>query len=174
MVFVRDISGIAKLYIFSTIAIGGMVLSYSVYQSLMGPDLRWLYLASMTLLGSFFSVRIPSFKGKVQSLIVSISDIFIFTAILLFNPQVAVTVASIDSVLSATISLTSQRLYKVLFNLAQLSIVTFVVGHAFYKLQGSSPPLDPRVVKLSDQFVKLAFCSFMYFGLKTLAVATPI
>ena len=174
MVFVRDISGIARIYILSTIVIGGTILSYSVYQSLIWPDLRWLYLASMTLLGSFFSVRIPSFKGKVQSLIVSISDIFIFTAILLFNPHVAVTVASIDNVLSATISLSSQRLYKVLFNLAQLSIVTYVVGHVFYKLQGSPPPLDPRVVHLSDLSVQLAFCALLYFALNTLAVPTAI
>ena len=121
----------AKAYLLSVTATGAVILGFSLFYSVTNTDFRWLYLASLTVFGSFFPVRIPSFKRKSQPVVVTNSDVFIFTAILLFGPEVAVTIAAIDAGIAATISLTSKRPYKIAFNLAMLSLVTFVVGHLF-------------------------------------------
>ena len=172
--FERDMPIRAKIYLLAIMAVGAPILSFSLYYSVTSTDFRWLYLACLTVFGSFFPVRIPSFRGKTQPVVVTTSDVFIFTAILLFRPEVAVTVAAIDSGLAATISSTSKRPYKIIFNLTQLSLVTFVVGHIFYQLQGISPPLDVTTVDISSFFLALGLCSILYFVLNSGAVATAI
>ena len=164
----------AKIFILAVMAGGVPILVSSLYYSVTSTDFRWLYLACLTVFGSFFPVRIPSFRGKTQPIVVTTSDVFIFTAILLFGPEVAVTVAAIDSGLAATVSLMSKRPYKIIFNLTQLSLVTFVVGQIFYQLQGISPPLDANTVDITSFFLALGLCSILYFVLNTGAVATAI
>ena len=104
-------------------------------------------------------MRITSFRGKTQPVVVTTSDVFIFTAILLFGPEVAVTVAAIDTGLTAIhrFIYMSKRPYKIIFNLTQLSLVTFVVGHIFYQLQGVSPPLDVSTVDMTGFFLGTGF-----------------
>ncbi len=143
----------AKIYLLSVMAGGAPILFFSLYYSVTSTDFRWLYLACLTVFGSFFPVRIPSFRGKTQPVVVTTSDVFIFTAILLFRPEVAVAVAAIDSGLTTIISSRSKRLHKIIFNLSQLSLVTFVVGHIFYQLQGISPPLDVTTVDITSFFL---------------------
>lgn len=172
--FEKDMPIKAKIFLLSIMAVGGPILFFSLYHSVTSTDIRWLYLACLTVFGSFFPVRIPSFRGKTQPVVVTTSDVFIFTAILLFGPQVAVTVAAIDSGLTTIISSTSKRPYKIIFNLTQLSLVTFVVGHIFYQLQGVSPPLDVTTVDITSLFLALGLCSILYFVLNSGAVATAI
>ena len=172
--FERDMPIRAKLYLLAVMAGGGPILLFSLYYSATSTDFRWLYLACLTVFGSFFPVRIPSFRGKTQPVVVTTDDVFIFTAILLFGPEVAVTVAAIDAGVAATVSLISKRPYKIIFNLTQLSLVTFVVGHIFYQLQGISPPLDVTTVDITSFFLALGLCSILYFVLNTAAVATAI
>ena len=151
-----------------------MVLCYSLHQSLTGTDSRWFYLVSLTILASFFPVRIPFFRGKIQSLTVTISDVFVFTAILLFSPEIGVTVAAVESVMVAITLPNARRLYKILFNLTQLSIVTFIVGHLFYELQGSPAPLRATDLQVPKLFLELGLCALLYFTLNTVAVATAV
>ncbi len=172
--FERDLSFSARLYIGTVIVSGSAILVYSVYNALAGPDFRWLYLVCLTVIGSVFPVRIPSQRGQVQSLTVTISDIFIFTAILLFSPEVAVTIAVIESGIGATISLSARHIYKILFNLNQISIVTFSVGWFFYHLAGTNPPLTAVTVDIPQLFLNLGFCALLYFMLNSSAVATAM
>ncbi len=168
--FDSDIPKSARTYILCIIVLGLTVLSYSIIRILVAADFRWLYLAVLIVFGSFFSVVIPSLREKLYAQAVTTSDVFIFTAILLWGPEVAVTIAAIDAILSHT----SKHLYKVLFNLGQLSIVTFLVGHLFYQLQGTAPPLDPSSTDTLNLFVEIGLCSILYFTLNTGAVAGAI
>jgi diguanylate cyclase (GGDEF)-like protein/putative nucleotidyltransferase with HDIG domain len=168
--FEKNISNRSRLYILSVIVVGTTVLAFSLYYSLTSTDFRWLYLACLTIFGRLFPVRIPSFGGKKQPLIVTTSDVFIFTAILLFGPEVAVTIAAIDG----SITLTSKHAYKIVFNVTQLSVITSIVGHIFYLFPGTSPPLNPANVDMLDFFIALGLCSVLYSLLNTSAVALAI
>jgi len=137
----------AKLYIASVIAGGGVLFLYCLYHSLATLDFRWLFLVALTFVASSFSLEIPLVKGKPQKLAISMGDAFIFTSILLFGPEAAVIVAIIEGQ-TANSRAKIRRLYKWFFNVFQLALVTFVVGHIFYTLEGKSAPLDP--VQIED------------------------
>ncbi|MDA2932989.1 diguanylate cyclase [Acidobacteria bacterium AH-259-D05] len=168
--FEQNMSYGARIYILVVIVVGAIILGFSLYDSLTSADFTWLYLACLTVFGTFFPVRISSFPGKTQPLIITTSDVFIFTAILLFGPEVAVTVGAIDGAITKT----SKRAYKVFFNVTQLSLVTFIVGHIFYQLHGTFPPLDPAEVDDPSFLVALGLSAILYFVLNSVAVGTAI
>ncbi|MBI4445147.1 MAG: diguanylate cyclase [Acidobacteria bacterium] len=105
---------------------------------------------------------------------ITVNDIFVFTAILLFGAEVAATISVIEGFLSS-FRVKVKKLYKQLFNLAELTLVTFTVGKLFYYLEGKSAPLDPNQVGgISTLLVNLAFCALVYFLLNSGAVALAI
>ncbi len=173
--FVDVIPARAKCYVLGVSVVGLGVLFYCVIVSFLNPDLSWLFLACMTVVASFFPVRLPLADREGHSVSVTVSDIFIFTAILLYSPAVAVTVSSVDGFLGSFGVLRKGEFYKPIFNLAQLSLATFIVGHVFYRLSGALPPLDPGQVRsLPYLFINLGFCALLYFVLNSSAIALAL
>ena len=161
----------AKLYIASVIVGGCVLFLYCLYHSLATLDFRWLFLVALTFVASSFSLEIPLVKGKPQTLAISMGDAFIFTSILLFGPEAAVIVAIIEGQ-TANSRAKIRRLYKRLFNVFQLAVVTFIVGKVFYALEGKAAPLDPIQVEDPGRlFVKVGLCALLYFALNTGSVA---
>jgi len=161
----------AKLYIASVIVGGCVLFLYCLYLSLATLDLRWLFLVALTFVASSFSLEIPLVKGKPQTLAISMGDAFIFTSILLFGPEAAVIVAIIEGQ-TANSRAKIRRLYKRLFNVFQLAVVTFIVGQIFYALEGKAAPLDPIQVEDPGRlFVEVGLCALIYFALNTGSVA---
>ncbi len=152
----------AKLYVSSVIFVGFSVACYSLSQALLNPQLQWLSLAALTAIVASFPVKIPLVKGQKQSLSISMGDVCVFTAILLFGPNVAVAIGLIEA------GVITGR-YKRFFNLAQLAVVSFVVGHVFYRLHGTAPPLDRNLVgdDPARLLVEAGVCGLLYFVLNT-------
>ncbi len=157
---------------FAVSAVLGLpIFAFSVYRSLMSEP-TWLLLAAANLVASFFPVRLPYLKQKSQSVIMTASDIFVFTAILLFSAEVAVTIAAIDCLLG---SFKKAQVARMFLNISQISIVTFVVAHLFYGWVGQTPPLSVSVEdNLYSVFIKLFFCAALYFVGNTAAVSRAI
>ncbi|MDA2925732.1 ECF transporter S component [Acidobacteria bacterium AH-259-G07] len=135
----------ARLFIFSIILSGSALFFYCFYHSLAKVDLRWLFLVALTFVASSFPVKIPLVKTNTEKLAISMGDAFVFTSILLFGPEVAVMLAAVEGH-TANSRAKIKRRYKQLFNLAQLVLVSFIVGHIFYQLEGKPAPLDPAQV----------------------------
>ena len=93
-------------------------------------------------------------------------DVCIFTAILLFGPNIAVAIGLVEAgVITGRVKV---RGYKRFFNLAQLAVVSFVVGHVFYRLHGTQPPLDRNLVEDPARLlVEAGVCGLVYFALNT-------
>ncbi|MGH9341926.1 MAG: sensor domain-containing diguanylate cyclase/phosphohydrolase [Acidobacteriota bacterium] len=164
----------AKLYIFCIISLGIPVLVYCLYDSITKTDLRWLYLAALAGIGSLFPVKIPSKSKNNRSLSITASDVFVFSAILLFGPELAVVISVIDG-LSMSLRTRVRLLYKQLFNLSQLALVSFIVGQIFYQLEGQSPPLKPSELdSVAWLFIDLGFCALLYFLLNSGFVALAV
>ena len=146
--------------------IGFSVACYSLFQALLNPQLQWLSLAALTAIVASFPVKIPLVKGQKQSLSISMGDVCVFTAILLFGPNVAVAIGLIEAgVITGRVKV---RGYKRFFNLAQLAVVSFVVGHVFYRLHGTAPPLDRNLVEDPARLlVEAGVCGLLYFVLNT-------
>lgn len=160
----------AQLYISAVTFVGLPVFFYSLYQSLFSADLHWLYLIGPTVIASYFPVKIPLARGKAQSFTLTTGEVFIFAALLLFNPQVAAVLAVTEGFVS-NLRVRVKKLYKRLFNLGQLSLVAFLVGHIFYQLSGRSAPLDRSSLPIERFLVEMALCALLYFILNTGSVA---
>jgi diguanylate cyclase (GGDEF)-like protein/putative nucleotidyltransferase with HDIG domain len=158
----------AKIFAGFVIASGLSLIVYSCAYSLIYGDPLWLFLAAATAVSGAFTVRLPVVKAKVQSITLTISDAFIFAGILLFSPEVAVTLTVIDGISATFRAYKSRSTYRIAFNFSQLGISTFVVGKVFYNLQGESPPLQ---LTLESGFIyvlaNLALCALLHFILNS-------
>ena len=159
----------AKVLIAATILLGFPVQVYSFYLSFVTTDLTWLLLAMAAIAASFFPVRLPYAKNKSEALTITASDTFIFAAVLLFSPEVGVTISVIDGILA---SCRSGKLYRAVFNYSQLSLVTFFAGHLFYRFLDADPPLSGADVEGFIYFLMiLVLWGLLYFLLNSGVVA---
>ena len=79
-------------YVYAVCVIGGglAVTIYSGLVLLLEPvSNEWLILAALTLLTGSFSVKLPSIAARI-----SVSDAFVFAAVLLFGPAPATVIAA--------------------------------------------------------------------------------
>jgi PAS domain-containing protein len=110
---------IAKRYQWSIIYIGAGIVSFSAYNlSFEQLDLRFLILSLITIgIGSRITIQIPRVEGHI-----SVSDTFIFLAILLFGGEAAILLAAAEALCS---SLRFSRLkITFLFNAAVMACST--------------------------------------------------
>lgn len=161
----------ARAYISAIIGLGLPLFGYCLYHSFARPDYQWLYLAALTALASGFPIKIPVLRGKMHSLTITLGDLFIFVAILLFDPYVATVLALIEGVVSS-LRVKTKRLYKHLFNWANLALVAFLVGQVFYRLEGATAPLNPGRLSSPERLLaEMLACALLYFLINTGMIA---
>ncbi len=164
----------ARIYIGGVIAAGVPVLVLSAYRTLWNVDFGWVSLAFLTILGGFFPITIPSFKEQTQSLSLTVSDVFVFAALLLYGPLAAVTLSVLD-VLVSTFRAPPNPLYKHVFNASMLALVTLAVGRLFYFMMGVDAPLKgSEVDPLIPFFVALGVTGCLFYTLNSGSIALAI
>jgi signal transduction histidine kinase/CheY-like chemotaxis protein len=96
-------------------------------------DVWMVALAVLTFASSRFAIKIPGRPGTV-----SVSEVFVFTSILMFGPGPATLTVALDGLL---VSFTQKdpRLHRTLFNIAEPAISTFAAGAVFFALAGIQP-----------------------------------
>ncbi|MEJ2083325.1 MAG: HD domain-containing phosphohydrolase, partial [Acidobacteriota bacterium] len=169
----KTINSKARAIFTSVILIGTAILVYSALRAFHG-DISWLFLALATVVSGIFPVRLPFITGKNNSLTITVSDIFIFTGILLYSPEAAVMLSVLDGSLAAVRADRTRRPYRVLFNLSQLAISTWLVGHVFYALVSAHPPLQPHLVESVTLFLDLGLCALLHFFLNSGSVSVAV
>jgi putative nucleotidyltransferase with HDIG domain len=130
-----------RLWMFVLVVTGGGAVAVArAWTALPATPLNWwvVLLALLTFASSRFAIKVP---GRPAS--VSVSEIFVFTSILLFGPAAATLTVAADGL---WISLThrDRRLYRTLFNVAEPAISTFVAARVFFALAGVSPLSQPH------------------------------
>ncbi len=164
----------AKIYIVAVVLTGIPLIAVCLTHALLHPDLNWILLAAVAAWGSYFPVVIPLVKGKKESLSVTVSDVFIFAAILLYGPEIAVVVGLCEGV-TTNFRAKVKHAYKQLFNTSQLALVAFAVGSGFYFFEGKTAPLDPNhILDVPLLMVKVGAAGLAYFVLNTPMVAVAI
>ncbi len=168
MFFKESIPFQARLYI-SAVVFGALpIFLYCLSHSIHRTDLDWLYLAGLTGVATCFPVRIAVFKDKMW---ITLSDVFVFSAMLHFGPQVAVVIAVIEG-LTFNVRIKVTRLHRQLFNLAQIALVAFVISHVLILVLGRTT--DPQDSQLRSAFVLVGMtlvCGLLYFLLTSGFVA---
>ena len=95
----------------------------------------WTILALLTLVSGSATVNLPELPA-----VVSVSETFVFTSVLLFGPAAGTLTVALDALI---ISLWSYRKlhspYKVLFNICAVALTLWVSSHIYYALAPYGP-----------------------------------
>jgi len=160
-----------RVYLCSVVPLGLAVFLFSLYrvfQHQLGYE--WMVLASLTLLTSSFTLKIPGTISKV-----SVSEILIVTNLLLFGPAVGCITAALDGLLiSIRCTTRSRRLQFALFNMAILGLSAFGAGEIFRLAAGRPFLYRAQATTLGEILVPLAFLGFVYYVINTVGVAAVI
>jgi putative nucleotidyltransferase with HDIG domain len=155
-------------YVGAVIAAGLTVILSSVahmYQS--PPSQEWLILAALTLLTGSFTVKIPKLAARV-----SVSDTFVFAAVLLFGPSVPTVIVALDC-LVATLWLRRTRGSRLrsLFSFASVAFAIWTAATVFYAVVGTTQ-VTPLV--LPKLLLPLLLLAAIYFLMNTWLVALAL
>src|SRR5450759_5141508 len=125
-----------RLYLAAVILAGLTVVLHSLHSLYAKPvGYQWFILAGLTLLSGSFTVKVPTIPARL-----SVSETFVFAAVLLFGPAAATMVVVLDSlVISLWIFRTSRRAERVLFNFAAPAVAVWIAARVFYGLAGIQP-----------------------------------
>jgi putative nucleotidyltransferase with HDIG domain len=162
------LSRAGKWYVGAVIAAGLAVILLSIadmYQS--PPGQEWLILAALTLLTGSFTVKIPRLSARL-----SVSDTFVFAAVLLFGSSVPTVIVAFDC-LVATLWLqrTKGSHLRSLFSLASVAFAIWTAATVFYLVAGSTS-VTPLV--LPKMLWPLLVLAAIYFLLNTWLVALAL
>src|SRR5258708_6008573 len=133
----RELPAAAQTYIVVVVAIGSVMVVQSFVQLyLHNIGWSWTILALLTLVSGSATVNLPSLPA-----IVSVSETFVFTSVLLFGPAAGTLTVALDALV---ISFWSYRRgnpnYKILFNVCAVSLTLWFGSHLYYAQSPSDPP----------------------------------
>src|SRR3954464_10528603 len=166
----RGFADARHVYLAAVVLAGSAVVLHSLYGLYIKPvGYEWFVLAGLTLLSGSFTVKVPTIPARL-----SVSETFVFAAVLLFGPSAATMVVALDSlVISLWIFRSSRRVERVLFNFAAPAIAVWLASQAFYALAGVEPlALNPRPI-LGLVFPLLVL-AVVYFLLNSWLIAIAV
>src|SRR5260370_656927 len=125
-----------KVLLSIMITVGAVVIMLSLHHlSLAQLDWRFLLLAVITItVASRLSISIPRVKGEI-----TFADTLIFLAILLYDGEAAILLATAEALVSSVRVSTKPRVF--LFNAAQMACSTFLTVWALRLFVGPIPDL---------------------------------
>ena len=158
----------SQVYVPSISAIGLLVIGHCISSLIQQPlNANWIALAILTLFTGALTIRIPS-----VSAVLSVSETFVFAAVLLFGPCAGTITVAIEILISFAVLGRKQRTnpQKILFNVASSAMSIWLAGHAFYYTAGI-PPLAEKPAALQTLLIPLAVLSTSYFLLNSGLIA---
>ncbi len=159
-----------QLYLATVILAGFWVVLYSLRDLFLRPvGYEWFILAGLTLLSGSFTIKVPTIPARL-----SVSETFVFAAVLLFGPSAATMVVALDSlIISLWIFRTSQRAERVLFNFAAPAIAVWIAARAFFAL-ARVPPLALAPSPIIGLVFPLLVLAVLYFLLNSWLIAIAV
>ena len=145
---------------------GVAVVSHSVvtlWHATLRPE--WLLFAILTVLSGSLTVKIPSIQTRF-----SVSEVFAFTSVLLFGPEVGALVLALDGLRISVFW--KMNAAQTLFNFANLGVSIWVAGQVFFA--GVDQPLSSPAAPSGQAVLFLGLMTATYFGLNAGLTATAV
>src|SRR3954469_2018696 len=142
-----------RVYVIGVVALGGATIAFSSYQLHSRPiGWNWFILALLTLLSGSATVKLPSVPATI-----SISETFVFTAVLLFGPAAGTLTVTLDVLaISLWLARRGHPSYRIAFNVFALPAALWVGAHVFYSITNIEPlALTTAPVQISSLLVPL-------------------
>jgi putative nucleotidyltransferase with HDIG domain len=157
----------ARLYV-GIVSLAGLVVFFHSLWVVATTDIdwHWMLFAALTVLGGAITIKVPSLLA-----LLSVSEMFAFTCVLLFGPAAGTLTLAIDGVI---LSLRRKhRAHRALFNASELGISIWVSSHLFFILAGTGP-LYHKPLTLGAILLPMGAMTLSYFILNSGLVATAI
>jgi putative nucleotidyltransferase with HDIG domain len=142
-----------------------VVLSAAV---LTGADvpIEWVAFSLLTFVTGFFTLKIPSID-----VLLSVSEVFTFSCVLLFGPEMGALTVAVDGLLLSYRAKHSSA--QTIFNFGNLTLSVWISGRLFFAAAGV-PPLFTELSASNQLIVPLALLAAAYFTLNSGLTATVI
>jgi putative nucleotidyltransferase with HDIG domain len=130
------LSPYGRRYLWGVIIAGIAVITLSVVQLSLNPiGSQWLIIAALTLISGSATVRLPSSYASI-----SISETFVFTAVLLYGPAAGTAITALDGlVISFWLAKRHREPHRALFNMAAPAVSVWCSAHLFFFVSGVPP-----------------------------------
>jgi hypothetical protein len=158
-----------RAYIGGVSAAGLCLFAYCVARvSGDGLPLEWWLFAALTFISGRITLVIPGLDARF-----TVSEVFAFTAVLLFGPEAGAVTLALDSLVLAWHR--RMGLDKAAFNFGNLTLAVWISGTIFFRIAGVDHLINSRG-PASDLLLPLALLGASYFIVNTglLAVAIGI
>jgi putative nucleotidyltransferase with HDIG domain len=159
-------SAAQRLYLGAVISAGLGIAVLSALRLYLNPvSAEWLILTALTLLTGSFTVRITKLALRI-----SVSDAFVFAAVLLFGTSAATVIVAVDSLVASALMRRELRTpVRTLYNLAVASLSIWTASTIFYSLVGSMPQAGQLI--LTELLGPLFALAAVYFLLNSWLIA---
>ncbi len=150
------------------VVLGAAVLGRSVVSLLASPFNPYvLMLAVATIIAGRFYIKVP---GRAAT--VSVSEVFVFTSVLLFGPAPATVTVAIDG-LWTSVRQQHRRLDRTLFNVAEPALSTWTAACVFFAVArpASAAGVPPTAVTIVASLAMAALFFALNSGLTAIALA---
>jgi putative nucleotidyltransferase with HDIG domain len=147
----------AQAYIALVVITGMFVVAASAYDLITQPlEPEWLILAALTLLTGSFSIKLPSVSARI-----SVSEAFVFAAVLMFGPSASTIIVALDAIILTTWSKRAARSkLRALFNVCAGATAIWLAAHLF-RLLLPHIPAEPQLEQLLAPVLVLAASYFV-------------
>src|SRR5687768_12357376 len=99
-----------------------------------GLPVEWWLFAALTFVSGRITLVIPGLDSRF-----TVSEVFAFTAVLLFGPEAGAVTLALDSLVLAW--LRRMQLTKAAFNFGNLTLAVWISGTLFFRVSGVDPLL---------------------------------
>jgi putative nucleotidyltransferase with HDIG domain len=152
-----------RLYVWAVIAAGLTVVGGSIYHLFIYPiGNQWFILAALTLISGSATVRLPSTYASI-----SISETFVFTAVLLYGPAAGTVIVALDGLVgSFWISKRNPQIHRALFNMSAPAVSAWLSAQLFFVVAGIAP-LTKEPSPTNAILPALILFALTYFGINS-------
>jgi putative nucleotidyltransferase with HDIG domain len=163
-------AGVGHLYVALIVVLGAAAIVDCTMRMVHRPaPATWLVLAALTWIGGSFALKVPQVPASI-----SVSETFVFMIVLLFGGPPATLTVAVDGLLTSVLR-EDRQLRRLLFNVAEPALSTWVAWHAF-DWASALAPLGGAPHTLSALVLPMLVMTSVYFllnsSLTALAVAT--
>ena len=159
-----------RAYVSAVILAGFVAIAWSVYELDRHPiGFQWFMLAALTLVSGSATVKLPSVPASI-----SISETFVFAAVLLYGPAAGTLIVALDGlVISFWISKRRQEPYRALFNMSAPAVSAWAASELFFWL-AQVEPLVNAPAPLNRILPALVVFALAYFSFNSWLIAFAI
>jgi putative nucleotidyltransferase with HDIG domain len=150
------------------VAVSGVAVVATSVLRLVGTDVPfyWIAFSLLTFATGFFTLKIPSIDS-----LMSVSEVFAFSCVLLFGPEMGALTVAVDGLLLSYRAKHSAA--QTIFNFGNLTLSVWLSGRLFFAAAGVAP-LFSALSTSSELLLPLVLMVATYFSLNSGLTATVI